>query len=190
MEFPRILIQQGFSKIGLDKVEGQWDIRQPKAELGMHQQQGDLVIKYTPGNLDVDQSKAWSALALGKSIEMIDRIAQNAMNSSMQNIAEIAQAGDRMMDITNKGSAFADLAYQNFNKDRPMEIRGPAGYDNVDITYTPGTTDIQYTRNGVTFNPEYNKPIIEYTPGSVSAYVTQKNFIQFSTTGTQTDKVV
>ncbi|MEK3789581.1 DUF6470 family protein [Paenibacillus sp. FSL K6-1230] len=190
MDFPKIQIQQGYSKIGLETTKGQWSIQQPKAELNMHQASGELNIEYTPGKLDVDQSKAWSALGLARSIEMLDRIAQNAWDSSMQNIAEIAQAGDQMMAIENKQNAFAAIAYQNAMKDRPMEIRGPASYDNVDITYTPGITDIQYTANQVKYDPEYNKPIIEYSPGGLEIYLTQKNFIHFSTIGTQLDAVV
>src|SRR5690242_20203602 len=108
----------------------------------MHQQSGSLEMNSTDGKLDIDQSKAWSGLGLARSIETMDRIAQNAMQSSMQNIAEIAQAGDRMMAIQNKGNIFADLAYENKWKDRYMEFRGPVSYDNVDFTYTPRTTDI------------------------------------------------
>jgi len=190
MNIPRIQIQQGYSKIGLEITKGQWSIEQPKAELNMRQQAGNLEINYTPGKLDIDQSKAWAALGVGTSMEMIDRIAQNAMESSMQNIAEIAHAGDRMMQITNKNNAFADLAYQNFMKDRPINILGEPSFDNVDITYTPESMEMNFTRRGVTFDPELHKPIMEYTPGDVSVYLIQKNFIHFSSTGTQLDAVV
>ena len=190
MDVPRIQIQQGYSKIGMEQVKGQLSIEQRNPTLNMHQQSGDLEMNSTAGNLDIDQSKAWSALGLARSIEMMDRIAQNAMESSMQNIAEIAQAGDRMMAIQNKGSVFADLAYQSLRKDRYMEFRGPVSYDNVDISYTPRIVDITYIPSDVSFDPEYNKPTIEYTPGNVNVYIDQKNYINFSTTGTKLDAVV
>lgn len=191
MNVPRIQIQQVYSRIGLETVKGQLSIEQPKAVLNMHQQAGSLVMDSIDGILEIDQSKARSALGQARSIEMIDRISQNAMTSAIQNIGEIAQAGDRMMAIQNKGgNIFADLAYENKLKDRYMEFRGPVSYDNVDITYNPRTVEISYTPSEVSFDPKYNKPNIEYIPGSINVYLTQKNFISFSTTGMQLDAVV
>ncbi|MFB5674713.1 DUF6470 family protein [Paenibacillus terreus] len=190
MNFPRIQIHQGYSKIGLETVKAELSIEQPRAELNMKQQLGEMEIRRTPGSLAIDQSRAWSALGLGASQEMMDRIAQSAKDSGMQAIAEIAQAGDRMMATHKGGDPFAELAYQRFMRDRPINILGEASYDNVDITYTSGTTEIDYRPRDVSFDPRYNMPVIEYTPGSVNAYIAQKNFINFTVTGSNLDTAV
>lgn len=191
MNIPRIQIQQGYSKIGLETVRGQLSIEQPKSILNMSQQSGKLEMRSTDGELHIDQSRARSGAGLARSIEMLERISQNAKSSVVQNIGEIAQAGDRMMAIQDKGShVFADLAYENTLKDRYMEFRGPVSYDNVDITYTPRTVEMRYTPGGVTFDPEYSKVSMNCTPSSLRAYVAQKNYINFSVIGTQLDAVI
>lgn len=190
MNIPQIQIHQGYSKIGLETVKAKLSIEQPKAELNMEQQMGEMEIHRTSGNLAIDQSRAWSALGLGASQEMMDRIAQSSKDSGLQAIAEIAQAGDRMMATHRGGNPFAELAYQRFMQDRPINILGEASFDNVDITYSPGTTEIDYQLRGVSFDPRENKPVIEYTPGSVRAYIAQKNYINFTVTGLKLDAVI
>ncbi|AWB46235.1 hypothetical protein DCC85_20100 [Paenibacillus sp. CAA11] len=181
MQIPQIRIQQGYTKIGMDVAPGKLSIEQPKAELNMHQQPGDMQIRTTSGEMQIDQSKAWSALGYGPSLEMMDRIAESSHAIASQRIAEIAQAGDRMMQIQNKGNVFADLAREAVFKQYPMELRGPASFNNVQFQYMPGTMDISYTPKGVSFDPVLNEPEIEYTARQLNIYVAQKNYIHFST---------
>ncbi|WP_028538142.1 MULTISPECIES: DUF6470 family protein [Paenibacillus] len=190
MNIPQIQIHQGFSRIAIKTTKGQWSIKQPKPSMNLHQELGELTIERTKSSLDIDQRKAWSALGRAKIDEFCDRISQSALESSMQNIAEIAQAGDRMMAIHLPGNAFAEIARQNAFKDRPIEFRGEARYDNVDITYTPGTLSISYFPKKVTAEPETHKPIIDYYPGKVNPYLIQKNFIFITATGRNLDEVV
>lgn len=190
MQMPRIQIQQGFSKIAIETTKGEWSIRQPKPVLNLHQDPGELEILRSQGTLEIDQRKAWSALGLAKLDEFTDRVSQSALSSSMQNIAEIAQAGDRMMDFHRSGNAFAEIARQNAFKDRPIEFMGPASHDNVDITFTPGSLTMNYLPGRVSADPEVQKPVIDYYPGKVNPYIIQKNYMFITTTGRSLDEVV
>jgi len=181
VQIPQIRIQQEYTKIGIEVTSGKLSIEQPKSELEIHQQASDMEIRRTPGEMKIDQSKAWSAIGLGTSQEMMDRMAANSQQIAHQTIAEIAQAGDRMMQIQNKGNIFADLARESFFKDYPMDLLGPAGFNNVEFEYIPSSSDIRITPKGVSFDPIINKPDIEYTPGKISVYIAQKNYIHFST---------
>lgn len=176
--------------MAIETTKGQWDIKQPKPTLNLHQDPGGLEINQTEGTLNIDSQKAWSALGRSKLIEFRDRIAASAMESSMQNIAEIAQAGDQMMAIHERGNAFAQIAKQNALKDRPIEFFGPVSNDNVKITYTPGTLSIEHSPSKVSADPEIHKPEINYSPGNVNMYLAQKNFISMTVTGLNLDKVV
>lgn len=190
MQFPRIQIQQGFSKLALETSRGQWSIKQPRPTLNLHQDPGKLDIERSKPILEADATKAWSALGKVKIEEFIDRVSHSAFESSMQNIAEIAQAGDRMMEFHQPGNAFAEIARQNALKDRPIEFMGPAGYDNVDITFTPGTISMRYVPGGVSANPVIYKPTVEYTPGKVNAYLSHKNFLHVTVDKLYFDKSV
>lgn len=191
MQFPQIQIQQGYSKLGLQTTRGQQSIEQPRPSLNMSQKHVSIEIESVKGKLEIDSRKAWSALGKARFEEVTDRIAQASLQISMQNIAEIAQNGDRMMAIHKNGNVFSDLARQNAFKERqPIEIAGEPGYDNVDITYTPGQIQMNYIPGGVKFQPEVHRPVIDYYPGKVNPYLISQNFIFLSVSGQQLDAVV
>lgn len=191
MNIPRIQIQQGYSQIGLQTTKGQQSIEQPRPSLNMNQRSGVLEMERTMPSLIIDSTKAWSALGKARIEEMTDRIAQSSLQISMQNIAEIARDGDRMMAIQQGGNVFAEIARENVFKDRPrVEVMGEPGYDNVDITFILGQVNTTYIPGGVTFNPETHKPVIDYQPGKVNTYLIQKNYINISVTGNQLNTVV
>ncbi|MGE7825181.1 DUF6470 family protein [Paenibacillus sp. NPDC093718] len=191
MNIPRIQIQQGYSQIGLQTTKGQQSIEQPRPSLNMNQQPGVLKMDRTMPSLMIDSRKAWSALGKARIEEMTDRIAQSSLQISMQNIAEIARDGDRMMAIQQGGNVFAEIARDNVFKDRPrVEVTGEPGYDHVDITFIPGQVNTTYIPGGVTFNPETHKPVMDYQLGKVNTYLTQKNYMNISVIGNQLDSVV
>ncbi|RAR42453.1 DUF6470 family protein [Paenibacillus sp. MDMC362] len=191
MNIPRIQLQQGYSQIGLQTTKGQQSIEQPRPSLNMNRQSSVLEMERTMPSLMIDSRKAWSALGKPRIEELTDRLAQSSLQISMQNIAEIARNGDRMMAIQQGGSVFAEIARENVFKDRPrVEVMGEPGYDNVEITFIPGQVNTTYIPGGVTFNPETYKPVIDYQPGKVSTYLTQKNYINISVIGNQLDTVV
>ncbi|WP_379157240.1 DUF6470 family protein [Paenibacillus sp. sgz5001063] len=190
MQIPRIQIQQGYSKLAVETTQGQWDIKQPKPTLNLDQESGELQIEQNEGKLEIDSQKAWSALGLARFLEFADRVAQSSLESSMQNIAEIAQAGDRMMAFQKKGNAFAEIARQNAFKERPIEFCGPPSYDNVDVTFSPGTISMNHISSKVSADPEIHAPQIDYMPGKIKIYVAQKNFISMTVTGENLNKVV
>ncbi|MEY9096618.1 DUF6470 family protein [Paenibacillus sp. RC84] len=187
MQLPRIQISQQYGKIGLSRTQGQLSIEQPKAELNLHRENAKVSLNMEKSALEIDSTKAWSALGSSKLIEMRDRIAQSSFDISMQNIAEIAQNGDRMMDITNHSNAFADIARENASKDRPIQITGEPSFDNVDIQYTPGAVHPEVQEGVLAFNPKQNQPQIRFEPGKLDVYVIQKNAISFAVVGGNID---
>lgn len=191
MNIPRIHIQQGYSQIGLQTTKGQQSIEQPRPSINMTQKQAFIEVEQAKGTLEIDSRKAWSALGKARLEETTDRIAQSSLQISMQNIADIARNGDQMMATHEGGNVFAEIARNNVFKERPrVEIAGDPGYDNVDITYSPGQVQTNYIPGDVSFNPETFKPIIDYYPGKINPYLINQNFIFMSATGKQLDAVV
>ncbi|GIO33293.1 MULTISPECIES: DUF6470 family protein [Paenibacillus] len=190
MNIPRIQIQQGYSKIGLETTRGQYSIEQPRPEVTIRQEPGRLELSTEKSSLEIDSRKAWSALGMARFAEVTDRIAQNALRISYQNIGNIASDGDRMMQIQQKERAFGEIARDKVFQEFPIEICGDPGYDNVDITYTPSRLSTNYTPGPVTFNVKTSKPVVDYYPGKVNPYLIQKNYIFMSSTGQSLDAVV
>lgn len=190
MNIPRIQIQQGYSRIGLETTRGHYSIEQPRPELNMKQEPGRLEINTEKSKLEIDSRKAWSALGVSRIAEMNDRIAQSALRISYQNIGNIASDGDRMMQIQHKERAFGEIARDKVFREYPIEICGEPGFDNVDITYTPSKIHMNYVPGSVTFDVKTSKPVVDYYPGKVNPYLIQKNFISISVTGQSMDAVI
>jgi len=190
MNIPRIQIQQGYSRIGLETTRGHYSIEQPRPEMNMKQEPGRLELSTEKSSIEIDSRKAWSALGMARFAEVTDRIAQSSLRISYQNIGDIASDGDRMMQIQKKERAFGEIARDKIFKEYPIEICGDPGYDNVDITYTPSQLSNNYVPGSVSFDVKTSKPVVDYYPGKVNPYLIQKNYIFMSSTGQSLDAVV
>ncbi|WP_028543960.1 DUF6470 family protein [Paenibacillus taiwanensis] len=190
MNIPRIQINQQFSKIGIESDKGQLSIQTPIPKLEVSQEHVSVKMHHSDGQLEIDSRKAWSALGRARFEEVTDRIAQDSLQISMQNIANISSEGDRMMAFHTKQNAFAEIAREKMFQEFPIEIAGPPSYDNVDVTYTAGVLTTEWNLGGVKFDFERTKPQIDYYPGKVNPYLVQKNYIFFSSNGQQLDAVV
>lgn len=190
MNMPSIQINQQFSKIGLDRDAGKLLIEKPNSMLEITQDQGSFQIERTASQLSVDSRKAWSALGHAKLEEVTDRIAQTSLEISMQNIANISSAGDRMMAFHTGEKAFGEIARDQALRQYPIEISGDPSYDNVDVTYIPSEISTTWETAQVYFDFEPAKTRIDYYPGKVNPYLIQKNYIFFASTGQQLDAVV
>lgn len=190
MNIPQIQINQQFSRIGLEREAGKLNIETQPPQLEITQQQVAVKLDHEDGKLEIDSRKAWSALGKARFEEVTDRIAQESLQISMQNIANLASEGDRMMAFHNKENAFAEIARERMFRQFPIEISGPASYDNVDVEYHPGELRTEWSPGGVQFNFKRTEPRIDYYPGKVNPYLIQKNYIFFSSSGKQLDAVV
>ncbi|TVX89451.1 DUF6470 family protein [Paenibacillus agilis] len=190
MNLPRIEIKQQFSRIGLERQSGQLTIETPPPQLEIKQEHVTVELSRTDGELSIDSRKAWSALGRGRFEEVTDRIAQQSLQISMQNIANLAQEGDRMMACHEKSNAFAEIARERMFREFPISILGEPNYDNVDVVYMPGKLQTDWKQGEVRFEYHRTKPSIDYYPGKVNPYLIQKNFIFFNATGQQLDAVM
>lgn len=190
MNIPHIQINQQFSRIGLEREAGKLNIETPPSRLEISQQQVSVQMDRSAGKLDIDSRKAWSALGRARFEEVTDRIAQESLQISMQNIANLASEGDRMMAFHKKENAFGEIARERMFRQYPIEICGMPSYDNVDVEYTPGELKTEWNTGGVHFNSERTIPKVEFYPGKVNPYLIQKNYIFFSSSGKQLDAVV
>ncbi|MCR8844801.1 DUF6470 family protein [Paenibacillus sp. SC116] len=190
MNLPRIEINQQFARVGLERNPGQLKIETPPSELKIHQEHVSVELSRSDDSLSIDSRKAWSALGRARFEEVTDRIAQQSLQISMQNIANLAQEGDRMMASHQKSNAFAEIARERMFRQFRIDIAGEPNYDNVEVTYMPGQLQTNVKPGGVNFEFERTKPSIDYYPGKINPYLIQQNFIFFNATGQQLDAVM
>ena len=189
MNVARIQINQQYTKIGLERDKESLNMKTSASKMEITQDHGGFHIKRSDGELSIDSRKAWSALGHARIEEVTDRIAQNSLEISMQNIANISSEGDRMMAFHTGEKAFGEIARDRIARQYPIEINGEANYDNVDVTYTPGDVTTSWEANQIQFEYEPTKLRVDYYPGKINPYLIQKNYIFFTSTGQQLDAV-
>lgn len=178
MEFLRLSIRSTPAQIGIESPRGKLDIKSPPGELEITSPRVDMQIRQPRGELNIDGSAAYSAYAMGGVFETSNRIYSQMKQRIMENIAKIAQEGNRMANIANSSNAVAEIASQAMNSKENLHPEGPAGLFNVKINYTAHPAEIDTTPMHPNIEYHVNKPEINYTPSRAQIYVRQMNSIQ------------
>lgn len=173
MTFPTISIQRIDARIGMSTTPGSFEQRQPKANLQMETRPAQLMMHSPPGELTIDQSRAWDALGVGPHYEMMNRIYSESKNIALQGIARIVEDGNRMAAIHTGENAIADIAQQIYFDSVPFDVRGPASFDNVDIQYIAHRPQIEVQEGQVNINIQASKPEFIYHSGKLDIYMQQ-----------------
>ncbi|WP_246314727.1 DUF6470 family protein [Paenibacillus foliorum] len=166
---PSIQIRQEYAQIGIDADLGQYEMRQPRPTMEMQQTSTKLEMHQPNGELEIDQSKAWDALGLPGTLEVMNRIYSQSRDIALQGIARRVEDGNRMYAIHKGGNPIADIAVERsqISGFSELDFVGEAAYDNVDIHFNRRAPEIQAERGGVQINTQVNRPEIEYHRGKL-----------------------
>ncbi|MCC3374077.1 DUF6470 family protein [Cohnella sp. REN36] len=178
MEFLRLSIRTTPARIGIESPRGQFDMKSPRGEYEMSSPPADMQIRQPRGELEIDSSASYLAYSMGGVFETSDLLADQAAQRVFDNIGKIAQEGERMKQISNKGNAVAEIASQVFSGKENWKPYGPAGLYNVKIAYTAHPAEIETTPRKPNIEYHVAKPEINYTPGKVKTYLEQMNSIR------------
>ena len=173
MNLPHIQIRTEAARIGIEAPRGAQQLEQPRATLEMRQIRPELNTQRTDGYLEVNQDRAWDALALGNNLETMSKIYSMASNIALQGLARIVENGNRMAAIHHDVNPFAEMASDWKRTFPEFDFRGPASVLNVDMRYTPGKLSFQPERGRIDINTAVNAPIHDYRAGQVSIYMQQ-----------------
>jgi hypothetical protein len=173
LRFPAIQIQQQYAKLGIDAELGRYDMRQPKASIEMRTTAPKLELESSPGNLSIDQSRAWDALARGGALQTMSRIYSDAQNAALQGIARIVDNGNRLAAIHRGGNPIAEMAREAAFQSHSFSITGPASSGNVDIEYEPSPVRTEYISGTVDITVIPQRPEVEYIRGKVDIHMQQ-----------------
>lgn len=173
LSIPSIQIRQYPAKLSIDADLGKQDMRQPRATFELQTEAPKVEIRQPRGDMDIDQTRAWDALGLGGVMEAFHRIASQARDVGLQGIARIVENGNRLAEIHLDTNPIADIAEQLTFERFEFDYFGPAGYDNVDITYTANKPQITPVEGKVHLNTHPNRPEIDYIRGKLDIYMSQ-----------------
>ncbi|TCS83319.1 DUF6470 family protein [Tepidibacillus fermentans] len=175
---PQIQIRQTYAKIGMDSTPAKLEIRQPQATIEMHQEPAKLEIEHSYPQVEIDQRKAWGALGYVPFPDFPDRIYERLQQVFVNNLAQMAEKGDRFAAIHLQEDPFAEMATDLSVSLPELDYFDTPSYDNVDIDVKPPTLNIQWIKGGVELEVQPNKPEMHYIPGNVDIYLKQRNSLQ------------
>ncbi|BBW97640.1 MULTISPECIES: DUF6470 family protein [Geobacillus] len=174
MNFPQIQIHTTKAILGLHMEKPIQHIEQPKADLSIEQKPATLTIDSQPARLTIDQSKAWRDMGLLDPFDSTRKFAEEGREALLEGIARRAQEGDQLMKIENRGNAIAAMAAEKgFHPYKQLGITFIPSVHSVDIGYQPSYLDMKIDANKPIIKANVNRPIHEYKPGNVSAYMIQ-----------------
>ncbi|MEG0258853.1 MAG: DUF6470 family protein [Lysinibacillus sp.] len=187
MRLPQISIRTTDAKIDLDISKSRQYIKQPQATQKIEQPAAILDIRTTKSVLKIDSSQARRDLGLVGPLESSANFAQKGKQVALRGITRIAREGQQMMENAGKGQGNAiiqSIAKQNHGP-KPMKfnVKFLPSVGSVKINYTPGTTEVNFTRQNPKINTQVNKPIHEYTPGKVTSTMVQRPDVQIDVIG-------
>lgn len=179
MNIPQLQIQTTNGVLGLQITKPTQEIEQPKATLTQQQPAAILDMSTTRPQLSIDTTEARAEIDLKSVARRIAEFAQLGKQSAMEGIGRRAQEGQQLLRIENGGNMLAELAKQNVTPPpAQLGIRFIGNKSGVQMSYQPGTTNIQFTPQKPITDVQVNKPIHQYTPGKVTGVMEQWPSIQ------------
>lgn len=179
MRLPQIQITTTDIKMDYHISKPVQRIEQPKATQTIEQPAAILEINTTRGQLKIDSSQARRDLGLIGPLESTEKFAAEGRQKVLEGIARRMSEGAQMKNNAGKGHGRAtiqNIAKQNYGPQRPgpYNIKFVPSIGSVKIDYTPGTIDVNFTRQDPIIDVQVNKPIHDYTPGDVSGTMVKR----------------
>lgn len=174
-------ITQQHAKIGLEIHDGQFQMRQPKAELEIRQQPAHMEIEQRLGDLQIDREEARAALGYKTSSRMSADLAAQVRQIVLDTISDYAEEGDQLAAVET-GVTFADIALRQQEKG-PMPIRDYGPPANIIISYVPHPARIRWEQGDAFVRAVMHPPEIQYQIGKVDVYLRQKNWLTIDVKG-------
>ncbi len=180
MDIPQLQIQttKGFLELQITKPVQ--EIEQPRATVTQEQPAAILEMSTTRPQLSLDTTEARAEIDLKSVRRRIEEHAQNSKQVALEGIGRRAAEGQQMMKIENGGgNVFGELSKQNQPRQyASLGMRFVGNKSGVQMSFQPGSVDIQATPQKPVFDAQVNKPVHNYTPGKVSGQMNPYPSIQ------------
>ncbi|MEK5483890.1 MULTISPECIES: DUF6470 family protein [unclassified Viridibacillus] len=175
MKLDQIQIRTTDAKVGLNIIDSNQIIRQPRAQQHIEQPAAILEINSEPAKLLVDSSRAYRDLGLYTNRESIEKFASDGRQKGLEGIGRRASQGRQMMNIgKGKGSVIPAIAKNMANPPaKDIGITWKPSVGSVKIKYVPDHLNINITRQDPKIDVQIGKVVHDYTPGDVTGTMQQ-----------------
>lgn len=179
MNIPQLQIQTTRGILGLQIDKPIQEIEQPRATLTQEQPAAILEMSSTRPQLSLDTTEVRADIDLKSPLRRSAENAQYGMQQLMEGIARRAQEGQQLVQIENGGGAIADIAKQNGTPPpKQMAFKFVGDRTKIQMSFQPGSLNINATPQKAINNVQINKPIHNYTQGKVTGVMEQYPSIQ------------
>ncbi|MFD1067695.1 DUF6470 family protein [Oceanobacillus locisalsi] len=174
MDFPQIRIQSQQAKIQIQSEPAQLHMSQPSGDLTIRQPEADISMQTRRGRLNIDQSRAWEDMNLLSAKKSIARHAEQGKQAALEGTARRARQGDALMRIENDANPIPAQAVENgFSQQKQLGLTFIPSPFAVETSYEPAELDIQVQVHQPVIEGSVNKPVMQYTPGSLETSLAQ-----------------
>jgi len=175
--------------IGIQTKTGRLEIQQPKADMELNIQHPKVEIHSEQVKVQIDQYECFAEAGLKNFIDLTRENAAFAKQKFAEAVDRIVRQGDEMVASLHKGVDMIPIhAEENaFERNRVDYNMDTIPKSRPRIDFIGGTVDIKAIEGRVDAQVRINKPIIDYTRGSVDIYLRQKNSINIEYVGNQLD---
>jgi len=169
----RIQIQTQSIRMSMETTPYQYTIEQPRGEQDIQQIPAELSVRQPRGELEIDHTRALDALGYMDTITFSHRVSAESHRIYLEALGRTAQQGNRLAAIHQGGEPIADIAWEEYNMDYPMNLIGAAQYDPVDIDYQARKPEIDVEVRGAETRYTPQSPEFTFTRGKLHVYVEQ-----------------
>lgn len=179
MQLPQIRMQSTFIQIDLQIEHPTLQMEQPPAIQSIQQPPAIVNMHVTPGKLTIDQTEAWAQMDLKPISRRIAESAQEGKSKWLEGISRRARQGDDLMHIERGGSVTSAHAKENSQlPPKQFNIGWIPTPFSVKMNYEQAKLQIDVTTQKPSIDVQVRRPILTYTPGSVTVNVSRKNSLQ------------
>ena len=186
MRIPQIQIQTTDIQMNYQTTDPVQRIEQPQADIQIDQPAAILEINTTNPQLNIDMTQLWRDLGLQSTKETIRMTAQQGQQAVLQGISKKVSEGRQLMMGAGKGgNTIKQLAIQEFGAKRPgpYNIDFIPSYQAIKVAITPGTTEVNIEQQQPKIDVQVNKPVHDYTPGSINGTMVTRPDVQIDVMG-------
>jgi|GEM_PF-5435849 len=183
MNIPQIQIHQTFGQIGLRYQPSDLEIQTPPVNMALEYTPTDLELHSVPGDLQIDQSQAFSDEGLNPPLEEAELQAHAAEEAAEQGVANTAAWAESFVNPKSHASVSAWLSrYQSQVTLTPTLVPSPFS---VKVHYTPGHLESNVQLGSVHPQVHVSPVSFSYQPAKVQVYTAQENRVSIGLSSPQ-----
>ncbi|TDX58898.1 DUF6470 family protein [Orenia marismortui] len=194
MKIPQLQINQSIGRIGIKRQEGSFDIETSPPQINMDygnpkpfQILSQPQIDNSPAELKIDNTSFLEDVEFRRFNSLVKHLRGLAKKKINQGIVEIAQEGNRLAEIENKGNKISQLAKKELTEDKQeIGLKAiPSSPPDIEVETNPVKVKVKPAKIRVETNLSF--PEITATGDKFEIYLEQKGKLEIEVVDNRLD---